>query len=252
MNKHLSTILTIAFFAVSLISCEQTLQDFVVSFDSNGGSNIIAQIVTKGGKATEPFTAPTKSGNEFIGWFSYDNVFDKWDFATQAIITDIILYAKWTAIAIEDSNGMKTISLMERDDYAIFEKTVILHEDENYLIKAPLFYFLGSVNDFLVQTGTKGGSVISPFIEQIIFDGKKNNVLYSSSYFQDKFMLDRVLSIFLESGQCHVYDKNSHNSIRQVKMEDYWTDSYGGRRFYFIDNIKFIETLDYYSIGPLH
>jgi hypothetical protein len=46
-----------------------------------------------------------------------------------------------------DECGKITVSLMERGDYAIFDKTVILYETDHYLIKTPLYHFFGSMNN---------------------------------------------------------------------------------------------------------
>jgi len=124
MNKHflLITLLT-AFFAIIFTSCNKANDECVVTFDTNGGSNIISQTVTAGEKATEPLIAPTKEGSTFVGWFSYDNVFVKWDFTNEVITSNLTLYAKWITIVIDDSENKRTIPLMKRDDYAMFEKT---------------------------------------------------------------------------------------------------------------------------------
>jgi uncharacterized repeat protein (TIGR02543 family) len=246
--KNLSIIIA----SILFFSCSKN-SEFVVNFDSNGGSHIAAQTVNQGDNATEPFIAPTKANNKFVGWFSYDNVFDKWDFAITAITSDITLYAKWTSIPIEDSYITKTVSLMERDDYAVFERTtVILYEDENFLIKTPLFNYLRDVIDYLA-TSTRGSSESGPFIEQLIFDGEKTHILYSSSYFSDKLMFDQVLSIFLENGQCYVNDKVNKNTIMHVSIERWEAigelSPLGGRIFYFQKDVQFLKTIDWASIG---
>lgn len=66
-----------------------------VTFDSNEGSPVEAQVIVKGGKATEP-DAPTSVGNTFAGWFYDDATFlDAVDFATDIFEADDTLYAKW-------------------------------------------------------------------------------------------------------------------------------------------------------------
>ena len=46
---------------------------FNITFDSNGGSNVIGQEVIKGEKITEP-TTPTKEGYTFEGWYYNDTL----------------------------------------------------------------------------------------------------------------------------------------------------------------------------------
>ena len=70
-------------------------ETYTVTFETNGGSEIEAQTVTSGEKATEPTTAPTKSGYGFAGWYSDSNLTSEFSFDT-AITADTKLYAKWT------------------------------------------------------------------------------------------------------------------------------------------------------------
>ena len=251
MNKHflLITLLT-AFYAIFFTSCDKANHDCIVTFDSNGGSKIIGQTVVAGEKATEPLIAPTKEGSTFVGWFSYDNVFVKWDFTNEIITSDITLYAKWITIIIEDSDNKKTIPLIKRDDYEIFKNTVILYEDENYLVKSPLFYYLSEINNYYTIR-VKGNNEYHPIIEQIISDGKKSNLLYSSSYFKGSNH-EYILAYLLESGHCYFYDKTNKCIIGQVMVENWGFDggpfaAYGGRRFYIAEEVIFLEIVDWIS-----
>jgi hypothetical protein len=140
-----------------------------------------------------------------------------------------------------------TVSLMERDDYVVFEKTVVLYENESYLVKAPLSHFLSDMGkDYFVHRYDEHLSTL----EKVISDGQKNNLLHSSSYF-DKRQIDYVFAYFLEYGQCYIYDKKNKENIKQIVVE-YWGYSpaplagAGGRRFY-INNVLFLETTDWIS-----
>ena len=66
-----------------------------VTFNSQGGSAVNSQTVEHGGLATEP-TAPTKEGCTFGGWYKELECINAWDFATDAVTSDVTLYAKWT------------------------------------------------------------------------------------------------------------------------------------------------------------
>lgn len=63
-----------------------------VTFDSDGGTEIAAQVVVYGGVATQP-EAPTKEGNTFVGWFSGET---EYIFTTE-VKADVTLTAHWTA-----------------------------------------------------------------------------------------------------------------------------------------------------------
>jgi len=80
----------------------------VVTFDSDGGTAVVAQNVRNENVATKPTTDPTRSGFEFVGWFNGDV---EWNFAT-AITAPITLTAKWTALhtVTFDSDGGSAVT----------------------------------------------------------------------------------------------------------------------------------------------
>ncbi|MCK5768552.1 MAG: InlB B-repeat-containing protein [Candidatus Atribacteria bacterium] len=69
---------------------------YTVTFDSQGGSAVSSQMVADGGLATEP-TAPTKTDDTFGGWYKELECTNAWNFASDTVIFDVTLYAKWTA-----------------------------------------------------------------------------------------------------------------------------------------------------------
>ena len=71
------------------------LEEFAVSYQSNGGTEVAGEIVLDGELATEP-AAPTKTGKTFGGWYTDDNAFTNlFDFNNDTITADITLFAKW-------------------------------------------------------------------------------------------------------------------------------------------------------------
>ena len=68
----------------------QWLENFTVTFDSDGGSAVAAQEVADGGTATEP-TDPTLEGYTFDGWYNGETLYV---FATP-VTEDITLTAQW-------------------------------------------------------------------------------------------------------------------------------------------------------------
>ena len=67
------------------------VEKFDVTFDSQGGNDVDAQSVKKGGLVSKPMD-PTKEGYVFIGWFNGD---EKWDFTADKVLADVTLTAKW-------------------------------------------------------------------------------------------------------------------------------------------------------------
>ena len=88
-----------------------TIDNYTVTFDSNGGSAVASQNVDYNGIASQP-TAPARTGYTFAGWYSDAGLASAFSFAT-AITTDITLYAKWTINSYTvtfDSNGGSAVT----------------------------------------------------------------------------------------------------------------------------------------------
>ena len=73
---------------------DQTDGRYTVKFDSNGGSTVQSQKVDGGGYATEP-PAPTRDGYDFVCWCADSATSTAWNFAVDAVNSNITLYAKW-------------------------------------------------------------------------------------------------------------------------------------------------------------
>ena len=70
-----------------------------VSFETNGGSKVANQTVTRNSVMKEP-TAPSKENFDFDGWYSDKELKTKYDFS-EKVTKSFTLYAKWT----EKNNG---------------------------------------------------------------------------------------------------------------------------------------------------
>lgn len=68
--------------------------NWVVTFDSNGGSAVATQSVSPGATATLP-TAPTRTGYTFAGWYADSGLSTVFNFGT-AITADTTIYANWS------------------------------------------------------------------------------------------------------------------------------------------------------------
>ena len=89
------------------------LENFTVTFDSDGGSAVVAQEIADGSTATEP-TDPTKEGYEFNGWNDGESAFN----FTTPITEDITLTAQWLEVftVTFDSQGGSAITAQEVTD----------------------------------------------------------------------------------------------------------------------------------------
>lgn len=69
-----------------------TVTDFTVNFVENGGSKVTDQTITAGGLVTEP-KEPMYVGHKLIGWYTDEELTDKWDFANDTVTNNVSLYA---------------------------------------------------------------------------------------------------------------------------------------------------------------
>ena len=80
------------------------VEEFTVTFNTNGGSAVAAQKVKSGDKATKP-ADPTRDGYVFDGWFVDVACENSWDF-NNPITSAMKLYAKWN----EDNSEKFTVT----------------------------------------------------------------------------------------------------------------------------------------------
>lgn len=67
----------------------------VVSFDSNGGSQVAQVTADYNNKLTRP-ADPTWAGHTFLGWYKDPALTQPWDFDNDVVTEDITLYAGWS------------------------------------------------------------------------------------------------------------------------------------------------------------
>ena len=85
-----------------------TLAEYTIAFDSQGGSEVAEQTVEEGGKIAKPEN-PTCLNHIFNGWYSDEACIVAWDFNT-VVSESMTLYAKWTELLIK-AEGETEISL---------------------------------------------------------------------------------------------------------------------------------------------
>ena len=76
---------------------------YTVSFVADGVT-IDPQKVADGNFAKEP-TTPEKEGKTFTGWYKDNNYSQKFDFAKEAITSDVTLYGKWDIVVKFENNS---------------------------------------------------------------------------------------------------------------------------------------------------
>ncbi|GMO36869.1 MAG: hypothetical protein Ta2B_16780 [Termitinemataceae bacterium] len=82
-----------------LINCDTDggTTTFTVTFNSNGGSSVMAIAgISSGATITLPAN-PTKVTDTFDGWFTDNETFLNEFTASTAVVADVTIYAKWTS-----------------------------------------------------------------------------------------------------------------------------------------------------------
>ena len=151
MKRQIFSYLTATAIAVSAVftSCdkdddETKAKEFIVTFESNDGSDVASQTVKDGEKVTKPSPDPTRSGYTFDAWYKEASLTTEWKFDTDVVTTNITLYAKWND---DDKAGGFSMSGTLTGDYASYSKMSVTFEndywnledeDESYEVTVPI------------------------------------------------------------------------------------------------------------------
>ena len=87
---------------------------YLVSFKTQGGSSVSSQFVAYGVKVSKPVN-PVRAGYVFAGWYNDSNLKQSWNFKTDRISKNMILYAKWTRFSPQALTGMKIKSVSYKE-----------------------------------------------------------------------------------------------------------------------------------------
>lgn len=103
-----------------LTSCftDNTVKEYTVTFETDGGTIIEAVKVESGKKLTLP-EDPEKEEYVFMGWY-LDATFDTEVDNTYVVTTDITIYAKWEAVSEFEKIFVSSVS--SRTEFVLFEE----------------------------------------------------------------------------------------------------------------------------------
>ena len=86
---------------------------YTVSFDTNGGSKLSNQTVTRNSVIKEP-TTPTKDGFDFAGWYTDKELKTKYDFSAK-VTKSMTLYAAWAEKKTDNSENQIILTIGKKD-----------------------------------------------------------------------------------------------------------------------------------------
>lgn len=78
-----------------ILYAQWTMNSYIVTFDSQGGSVVPSQSINHGGLVTRP-TDPIRTGYTFAGWYTAASGGTPWNFASSTVTANTTLFARWT------------------------------------------------------------------------------------------------------------------------------------------------------------
>jgi len=208
---------------------------YTVTFNSNGGSSILSQLVEENNKARKP-DSPTKEGYNFNGWY-YNN--EEFDF-NSAITKDITLIAKWSKISSNNkpnTNPNPKPGTINVSSVSLDYNTIYLEVGESKTVKAYIYpsnatnksvtwssdnKSIATVSNGKI-TGVKAGTVKvmatvdgkSSSVNVIVRD--KNTSSTTCKYGDTNYNSSYTLSVNLTNNGCAVNPNNSYNETVSSK-----------------------------------
>lgn len=85
--------------AVTKVYAHYTINQYTVSFVSNGGNAVASKSATYNTTVSAP-TSPTRLGYGFGGWYKDKACTNKWNFSSDVVTDNTTLYAKWVPVTI--------------------------------------------------------------------------------------------------------------------------------------------------------
>ena len=117
----------------STVTVNFTLKKYTLTFDAQGGSAVASLEVEHGKTVTQPDN-PEKTPFAFGGWYKEKECTTPWNFATDTVTADIILYAKWKITIQFDPSKMKCI---KDGGHTINTGDIVYENDQLYFESTP-------------------------------------------------------------------------------------------------------------------
>ena len=188
---------------------------FEVSFESNGGSSVASQTITKSNALRYP-TIPTREGYAFTGWYEDPSLTTLYDFSKK-VTEDITLYAGWASMAASYYRR-SYINALKYNSSSQAYSTSQLYTSSQYT-----YLYFTAFNTETVSFHYKNSDASSSYyrVYYAIFDATAGSSLSSGSTYSTSYS---STSFTLTAG--HAY------YIRLYKYSDYYTPTFS---FYFTD-----------------
>ena len=98
MRKLFSLMLLMMVIVVGCKKDDPVITEYIVTFNTQGGTSVDALKVAEGQKVTKP-QDPAKENYIFSGWYKEAACLTVWDFEKETVMSNVTLYAKWVEAA---------------------------------------------------------------------------------------------------------------------------------------------------------
>ncbi len=187
--------------------CDITVEEeqaklYTVKFETGGANQINDAVVAEGEKIPEPVT-PVREGYVFEGWYSDAAYTKAWDFAKDTVMSDLTLYARWTA------------------------------ETKSYSVR---FETNGGnrIEDAVVLEGEKIPEPAVPVREGYVFEGWYSDAAYTKAwdFANDTVMSDMTLyARWMEEDKYSVYEENQRTDLKDCMIASVKSKAYDGKAY---------------------
>lgn len=207
---------------------------YTITFNSNGGSAVLSQLVEENNKSKKP-EDPTKEGYDFKGWY-YNN--KEFDFES-TVTKDITLIAKWEKISSgkPNTNPEPKPGVINVSSVSLDFNTIYLEVGESKTVKAYVYPSNASNKSVSWKTENKGIATVSEgkitgvkagtvkitatsggksaSVTVIVKD--KNSSSTTCKYGDASYNSSYILSVNLTNNGCAVNPNNSYNETVSAK-----------------------------------
>lgn len=205
---------------------------YIVTFNSNGGSNVDEVKVPEGNTVTEP-TAPTRDGYTFAGWYVGNN---KYDFSA-GVTSNITLTAKWNKngggtnpvnpgdVAVKSVTlNFKKINLVIGESKSVTatvspsnatNKSISWSSKDSSIATVTNGKITGVKAGTTTITATAGGKSAS--VEVVVREKGSTTCAFGDANYNTGF----ILSVNLIQNNCAVNPNGTYNEINTVVTKEY-------------------------------
>lgn len=187
---------------------------YTVLFNTLGGNYIPDQIIEEGQKVLVP-TAPSKEGYTFTGWYSDKECTQLFDFKTETIYADTVLYAGWQKIDGNTNQAIISKPIEKENEVQNDENTnKELFESEEGIYKIKLIDTVDPSTIWILEAieGKKLALKDMPEKEGYVFKGYFTDEKCTKPWNDDETIQE---DISLYAGWDKIEDSNSLNNDEQ-------------------------------------